>query len=93
MKVKTYLVLNRDEINQQIPYAVVCEVMSGAKWNTGKRKRLMKERFTETEREAICRLHKQAHSWYLKKGVPEELKLSVHTLLLWHKLANFCYEL
>ena len=93
MKVKTYITLNRDEINQQIPYAVVCEVMSGAKWNTGKRKRLMKERFTEAEREKIYKLHKQARSWHLVKGVPDELKLSVNTLLLWQKLANFCYEL
>jgi hypothetical protein len=93
MKVSTYITLNRDEINQQIPYALVCETMSGAKWNTGKRKRLMKERFTEAEREKIYKLHKQAHNWYLVKGVPDELKLSVKTMLLWQKLANFCYEL
>jgi hypothetical protein len=93
MKVKTYITLNREEIQTQIPYAVVCEVMSGSKWNTGKRKRLMKERFTEAEREKIYKLHKQAYSWHLKKGVPDELKLSVNTMLLWQKLANFCYEL
>ena len=93
MKVKTYIILNREEIQTQIPYALVCETMSGAKWNTGKRKRLMKERFTESEREKIYKLHKQAHSWHLRKGVPDELKLTVKTLLLWQKLANFCYEL
>lgn len=93
MKVKTYITLNRDEINQQIPYALVCETMSGAKWNTGRRKRLMKERFTESEREKIYKLHKQARNWHLVKGVPDELKLSVKTLLLWQELANFCYEL
>jgi hypothetical protein len=93
MKVKTYITLNREEINQQIPYALVCETMSGAKWNTGRRKRLMKERFTESEREKIYKLHKQAHSWYLVKGVPDELKLSVKTMLLWQKLADFCCEL
>lgn len=93
MKVKTYITLNRDEIRAQIPYALVCETMSGAKWNTGKRKRLMKERFTEAEREKIYKLHKQARSWHLVKGVPDELKLSVNTMLLWQKLANFCCEL
>jgi hypothetical protein len=53
----------------------------------------MKERFTEAEREKIYKLRKQARSWHLIKGVPDELKLSVNTMLLWQELANFCYEL
>ena len=93
MKVETYIILNRDEINQQIPYAVVCETMSGARWNTGKRKRLMKQQFTETEIDAIYRMHKQAYSWYLVKGVPEELRITPRILALWHKLAAFCCEI
>lgn len=93
MKVETYLVLNRDEINRQIPYALVCETMSGACWNTGKRKRLMKQRFTETEIEAIYRMHKQARTWYLIKGVPDELRITPHILALWNKLAAFCCEI
>lgn len=93
MKVETYLELSREEIQNQIPYALVCETMSGARWNTGKRKRLMKQHFTETEREAISRMHKQAYSWYLVKGVPDELRITPHILALWHKLAAFCCEL
>jgi len=93
MNVETYIVLNRDEINRNIPYAIVCETMSGAHWNTGKRKRLMKEQFTQSEIEAVYRLHKQAHSWYLVKGVPDELRITPHILALWHKLANFCCQL
>lgn len=93
MKVETYLVLSRDEINEKIPYAVVAETMSGARWNTGKRKRLMKQYFTETEIDAIYRMHKQAYSWYLVKGVPEELRITPHILALWHKLAAFCCEI
>ena len=93
MKVETYLVLDRDEINAQIPYAVVCEGMSGARWNTTKRVRLMKQRFTETEIDAIYRMHKQARTWYLVKGVPEELRIAPHTLALWHRLAAFCCEI
>ena len=93
MKVETYIVLNRDEINRQIPYGVVCEGMSSARWNTGKRKRLMKERFTESEIDAIYRLNRQAHSWHLVKGVPDELRIMPKTLALWHKLAAFCCEL
>lgn len=93
MNVETYIVLTGDEINRNIPYAIVCETMSGSRWNTGRRKRLMKEQFTQTEIEAIYRLHKQAHSWHLVKGVPEELRITPHILALWHKLADFCCQL
>lgn len=93
MTVETYIVLSRDEINQQIPYAVVCETMSGAHWGTTKRVRLMRERFTQSEIDTIYRIHQQARIWYLVKGVPEELRITPHILALWHRLAAFCCEL
>lgn len=93
MKVETYIVMDRDEINRNIPYPIVAETMSSSRWSTGKRKRMMKERFTETEIDAVYRIHKQAHSWYLVKGVPDELRITPHILMLWHRLANFCCEL
>ena len=93
MKVETYLVLDRDEINVEIPYALVCETMGSARWNSGRRKRLMKQWFTETEINAISRLYRQAHSWHLVKGVPDELRITPHILKLWQKLGDFCYEL
>lgn len=93
MKVENYIVMDRDEINRNIPYPIVAETMSSPRWSTGKRKRMMKERFTETEIDAVYRLHKQAHSWYLVKGVPDELRITPHILMLWHRLANFCCEL
>ena len=93
MKVENYLVLNRDEIQKQIPYAVVCETMSGARWNTSKRKRLMKERFTEAEIKTISGLHNTSRTWHLVKGVPEEVRMTPKTLELWHRLAAFCCEI
>lgn len=93
MKVKTYIILDREEINKQIPYALVCETMGGARWNTGRRKRMMKEQFTETEIDAIYRLHKQAYNWCFVKGAPDELKIAPYTLILWQKLAAFCCSL
>lgn len=90
---KLYIALNRDEIQEQIPYALVAETMGGARWGTGKRKRLMKQCFTEAEIDAIYRLHKQAHSWYCVKGVPDEVKMSLNTYKLWQKLASFCCEI
>lgn len=90
---KLYISLNQDEIYEQIPYAIVAETMSGARWNTGRRRRLMKQQFTEAEIEATYRLHKQAYSWYCVKGVPDEVKMTVQTYALWQKLANFCCEI
>ena len=87
---KLYISLNHDEIQEQIPYAVVAETMSRSVWNTSKRKRLMKQYFTESEIEAIYRLHRQAYSWYLVKGVPDEVKMTLNTYELWHRLASFC---
>lgn len=93
MKVETYIVLDRDEIQQQIPYGVVCEGMSSARWCTSKRVRLMREQFTQAEIDAIYRMHQQARIWYLVKGVPEELRIMPKTLALWHRLAAFCCEI
>lgn len=90
---EVYVSLSKDEILELIPYAIVCETMSGAKWNTGRRKRLMKERFTESEIKAVSRLHQQARSWYLIKGLPEELVIKPKTIHLWNRLAEFCCEL
>lgn len=93
MKVETYIIMNRDEIRDNIPYPVVAEMMSGARWNTGRRKRMMRERFTDTEIDAIYCMHKQARQWHLVKGVPDELRITPHILKLWHKLAAFCCEI
>lgn len=88
-----YIALNREEIQERIPYAIVAETMSSAVWNTMRRKRLTKEFFTDAEMDAIYRLHRQARDWYLYKGVPDEVKMTVKTYCLWQKLANFCCEL
>ena len=53
----------------------------------------MREWFTESERNACNRLHAQARTWYLHKGVPDEVVMKPTTLALWHKLAGFCCEL
>lgn len=90
---KLYISLNQDEIREQIPFAIIAEAMSGAKWNTGRRRRLMKGLFTEAEIKASYHIHKQAYSWYLVKGVPEEVKMTMNTYRLWHKLAGFCSAL
>lgn len=90
---EVYVKLTGDEIREMIPYAVVCEAMSCSRWNTGRRKRLMREKFTESERNACNRLYRQAREWYLYKGVPDEILVKPSTLHLWQRLASFCCEL
>ena len=90
---EVYLALNKEDIHKLIPFQIVAETMSSSKWNTGKRKRLMKEQFTESEIDATYRLHHQAREWHLYKGVPEEVKMKPQTMVLWKKLADFCYQL
>lgn len=88
---KIFLELSQDEVYAKIPYSLICETMCSATWNTGKRKRLMKQFFTESEIKKLSSLKQQAYTWTLTKGVPVDgVKMSVNTLLLWGKLAEFC---
>lgn len=90
---KLYLEFSHDEIQREIPYAIIAETMSRSVWNTGKRKRLFAQMFTERERDKIRGIHSQAYSWYLVKGVPDNVKMTLATYRLWHKLADFCASL
>ena len=46
---KVILWLSQEEVHKKIDYSLICETMCSATWNTGKRKRLMKQFFTESE--------------------------------------------
>lgn len=88
-----YLKLTRDEVNRKIPYAMICEMRYGSRWNTGRRFRAWLSQFSGAEREAAAKLFKQAYSWHLVKGVPDEVKMRATTFALWMKLAEFCGSL
>lgn len=87
------IVLDREEIKERIPYAMICETRYGMGWGTMRRKRRWKEEFSEKERDACRKLFALAYSWYLVKGVPDEVKMNVNTLALWEKLGEFCFSL
>lgn len=89
-KVETFLTLSSDEVHEKIPYALVCMTRYGAHWDTGRRKRLWDENFSEAEKKAATRLFNQSHRWTLTTGVPETVKMSVATFALWMKLGDFC---
>ena len=90
---KAFIELSSNEIQSEIPYVLICEVMGSASWNTGKRRRLWKDCFTESERQACAKLYKQSQKWYFVKGVPDTIKVSINTLRLWYKLGEFCTQL
>ena len=90
---KLELVLSKADIERQLPYALICETRYGSRWNTLQRKRRWTSEFTEVERKAASRIFAQCHTWYLVKGTPDEVKMSMSTYGLWEKLAGFCYSL
>lgn len=81
------------EIQQHLPYAVICEAREGSRWNTMRRRRMWNAEFSESEKRAATSIFRQAHNWYLVKGVPESVRMSGKTLGLWIKLGNFCASL
>lgn len=87
---RLYISLDRDEIQRTLPYAIIGETASCAIWDTGKRKRLFVQTFTEQERETCYWIIKLAKKWLLKTGVPDDVKMRFTTLALWHRLAEFC---
>ena len=90
MEVTTMITMTRNEVNSTIPYQMICETRFGHAWETGRRRRAWLDTFNEQERDACSRLFKQAHSWYLVKGVPDSVTMSSRTLALWLRLAEFC---
>ncbi len=90
MEARIYVTLSRGEINEKIPYAMICETREGSRWHGRKLKERWLKEFTPAERESASRLFSLAHKWYLKTGAPDEVKMSARTLALWWKLAEFC---
>lgn len=93
MQTRVYLYLTHDEVIERIPYGVIAEIRWGRTWGTGKRRRRWLQEFTEQERNHASELFKLAYKWYLKTGVPDEVKMSTKTYCLWIKLAEFCASL
>ena len=82
--------LTREEIQDQIPYELICTVRETSVWNTSRRRRRYAAAFSEAERAACTRLFRNAHTWYLVTGVPDHVMMSMDTYQLWQKLGTFC---
>lgn len=85
----------RDEIQQQqqLPYALICTTRESAVWHTMHRRRRWQQEFTSKERAAAQRVFSKSRAWYLTSGVPQKVRLSKETYLLWLKLGDFCASL
>ena len=90
---RVFLELDQNEIEQQIPYRIICGTMCSALWDTGKRRRLWQEQFTEQERKKCSEIYKLSHLWFLTTGPPKTTKMTPKTLSLWNKLGEFCQNL
>ena len=93
MKIESFVILEREDIQQNIPYAIIAETIGRSCWNTGKCKRLKKEFFTREEIANLPRIYKYARDWYLIKGVPDSIRLRPNTIELFVKLGEFCSQL
>jgi len=90
MNVEIRVKLTREEVQEKIPYPVICETRYGAMWDTRKvRQRWLAEFDEETRAEAES-LFRLAHKWYLVAGVPDVVEMSGRTLALWLRLGEFC---
>ena len=90
---RIYISFDHDEIQKELPYEIIGETVSRGIWETKKRKRLFSAEFTEQERESCYNIIALSKKWLLKTGCPDEIKMTMNTYSLWHRLANFCYKL
>ena len=93
MEARIMLKLTHEDVQEKIPYGIVCETYCREIFRTGRAKRLRKERFTDAEWERCLDLCKLAYKWFLKTGVPDEVTMSARTFALWLRLAEFCAAL
>lgn len=81
------IVLTNEEVNQNIPYNLICHTRYSSIWNTMQRKLRWNDEFSEMEKFKAEKLFCQAHNWSVGYGVPESVRLDMFTLNLWKKIA------
>ena len=88
-----YMELEAHEVNEKIAYPLICTARYGSCWSTMRRKRKWVEEFTPEERKKAEELFRKAHSWFLGRGVPDKVRMTVSTYYLWKKLELFCMSI
>lgn len=49
--------LTHDDVQNELAYALICETMEGAYWNSGRRRRMFSKAFTRSEQQRIDKVH------------------------------------
>jgi len=78
---------SRDEINTEIPYAVIVENWS--KRLVGKGRREYLKAFTLKERMSIGMYYPKFYKWYLITGVPDHFTFVLRNVELLQRAGNF----
>lgn len=86
------MVLTREEVEENIPYKLICLTRYGNVWDTMRRKLSWNKEFSTLEKEIAEKLFKQSHVW-LVNGIPNTVRMDFQTCGLWHKIAKFCMSL
>ena len=53
--------LTHDDVQNELAYALICETMEGAYWNSGRRRRMFSKAFTRSEQQRISNIKTKAH--------------------------------
>lgn len=93
MAKEKWVTLTREQIQLNIPYALICETQQSVRWHSARRRALYRQTFTEEERTAAVRLFHLAREWHLVKGVPDSVRMSSFVARLWLKLGDYCASL
>lgn len=48
--------LTHDDVQNELAYALICETMEGAYWNSGRRRRMFSKAFTRSEQQRISNI-------------------------------------
>lgn len=91
---KIYIEMTQKEVQNTIPYALICETFERGIVKTGKGKRIFNDMFlTESEKRSARELVRTAKRWTIGTGVPYFVKMRPTTLSLWQKLGDYCMRI
>ena len=83
-----------DEEQMRKMFYLITETCCGAKYSSGRGKRLFNEMFeTENEKECATKWIRKCKNWTLSEGIPENLKLSSDDIGVLKRLEAYCLKL
>ena len=61
--------LSHDDVQNELAYALICETMEGAYWNSGRRRRMFSKAFTRSEQQRINQTPQSADGAYERETI------------------------